>query len=447
MIHVLNVAVILIYVLTMFAMYRDFPNFFALLLLPFSFWIQLLVSSAYIETGIYLIDFLKTSYATGATFRLFCLMEFQLLIIMLMAKGYRKKELETPCRELKTEHFTFWHRICMGAALYLLADILVSGNIFTNPTVTRFNFYQIYSRLPFAQIVSYFSTPFALMEGFFLVECPERKRKRQSVSYLALILINAYLRGIQFGGFLIPILFYCIPLCLRLIKKRRLFRVRYLVLATILLIVMLIPKYNYFSRTKMYQSLGLSSAYEILAYRALGQGADITWELDREITEQSQIDPTQFGNEILGFIQGQGESTGAKYLMKRACPPIVFDRYSSGNAGITGGYPVLWAALFGYWGALIPIAVDSILFSFLLFKLWQALQEKQLFRLMMLSYLYCQCYSMIMASGIWYLGNLIPKIIIVLLILTDIFRIKVLRENPSKDHSKYIKNSWNRSLV
>lgn len=107
------------------------------------YWIQLLVSSAYIETGVYLKDIGKTSYATGVTIRLFLMIELMLCMISFWAGKHPKIVIENP-KEGKHTYNTFKHveRILFVLYAYRLLDVIVSGNILTNSNVNRFNYFR-----------------------------------------------------------------------------------------------------------------------------------------------------------------------------------------------------------------------------------------------------------------------------------------------------------------
>lgn len=123
--------------------------FFAMLII-IVYWIQLLVSSAYIETGVYLKDIGKTSYATGVTIRLFLMIELMLCMISFWAGKHPKIVIENP-KEGKHTYNTFKHveRILFVLYAYRLLDVIVSGNILTNSNVNRFNYFSEFSKLPF----------------------------------------------------------------------------------------------------------------------------------------------------------------------------------------------------------------------------------------------------------------------------------------------------------
>ena len=80
-ISVINLIVIAIFAMSVARFYNRHTEYFFAMLIIVVYWTQLLVSSAYIETGVYLKDIGKTSYATGVTIRLFLMIEFMLCLI------------------------------------------------------------------------------------------------------------------------------------------------------------------------------------------------------------------------------------------------------------------------------------------------------------------------------------------------------------------------------
>lgn len=419
--NILNILVIVVFIVTYLQIYRKSPSFFGLLLLPYIFWIQLLISSAYIETGIYLIDFETVSYTTGATIRLFLLLEIQLVVCYLMGIKYENKIKKMTENVFSEKSATRWCIIALGMILYLLVDVVVFGS------ANRFDYYTRTSTLPLVNVVSYFSYPLSFLMGYFLINCKKKKNIMFVMLYLIMTFIWMYLRGVQFGGFLITGIIFISSFVIKLAKQHKLIRIRYIVFASVALLILLIPKYNYYKYTTMYDNIGVFSAYEKLFYRAFGQGADLTWAIDRQIMEEDYIDPGQFKNEISSLFTGNTEGVGVYYLMDRSCPPKVLDRYYMGTAVITGGYPIIWASIFGYLGGIIPTIIDAILFAFLMYRIMCSLIDKSYIKTIMLIFIYTQCYSIVMSSGIYYLGNLIPKIFLFILFFIDILykRVKI----------------------
>ena len=414
-INIINIIVILIFVLTYYCIYKKSSYVFGLLFLPFSFWIQLLISSAYIETETYLVDFLQYSYATGATIRLFLLLEIQMIIFLFNSKRIenRLKNIE----EVKSNNKNIYRicYVCLIMALYLLVDVIIYKS--TN----RFTYYIRTNSLPFINIISYFSYVITFIMGYIFSKYKNRKIYLLTISFLGITFLWLYLRGVQFGGYMITMIMFLTCTIINLCKKQKLIRIRYIVIGVVVLLVILIPKYNFFTKTSLYGSMGLNSAYEKMIYRAFSQGADLTWVIDKQIVKENQKDYGQFFNELKSFINNDEErNSGVYYLMRRACPNVVLKRYFSGTAAITGGYPIIWVAILGYYLGIIPIIIEALLFIYLLYKIALAIKEENFIMLIMLIFIYSQCYSIIMSSGIFYLGNIIPKVFLGILIILDL---------------------------
>lgn len=424
MVDILNIVAIVLYAATVLRMYNKHADYFISMLIILVYWTQLLVSSAYIETGVYLKDIGVTAYATGVTIRLFIMIETMLFTIMYFAGKWRKKGQSTDEEIDSFFNCAKWNILLLLLYGYRLLDILVSGNILTNSGVTRFNYFTDYSKLPFAQVVDYFSYPMLWVAGYNLIHAKNRKQKCISISIALMNIISLFLRGIQFGGYLQCAIYFLSPGLLKLAKKRKLLRFRYIALATALLMVMMIPKYNHFSEAlkenRADTSYGMTTAYEFLMYRMLAQEADLTWEIDRQVFEQGNIDPGQYLYELASIIGIPVDvETGPHYLMERGCSSIALDIYSRGAALVTGGYPMIYPAMFGYLLSIPFLLIDGFLIALLCRCICQSLKEKRLIRLIMAAYILCQCYTIVISADLSSVGNLIPKTFIVGLMLTD----------------------------
>ena len=92
---------------------------------------------------------------------------------------------------------------------YRLLDVIVSGNVLTNSNVNRFNYFSEFSKLPFAQIIDYFSYPYTVGLWFlpllFITEIlvyliAVQNKKTQIVIMILIALIGfSYREGVQRG--------------------------------------------------------------------------------------------------------------------------------------------------------------------------------------------------------------------------------------------------------
>jgi len=436
-ITIINIVAIVLYAMTVIYIYNKHTEYFCAMLIILIYWAQLLVSSAYIETGVYLKDIGTTSYATGATFRLFLQIELMLGVITYWAKKMPRK-IESDYYVTRNDRK--WLHIIFAVYAYRLLDIIISGNVLTNSAVTRFNYFSDYSKLPLAQIIDYFSYPLLWVAGYFCVAEAAKKKKILPLTIFVLNLAALFLRGIQFGGYLQCVIYFLSPLLLKLAQKRKLLKFRYIALATCAIVIMLIPKYNHFAEVikagNADTSYGLSTAYDFLTYRALAQEADLTWAIDRQVVESRDVDPGHYFDEMASILGIEtNKPTGAHYLMNRGCSKSALTIYSYGTAAVTGGYPVIWAAMFGYIGAIPFLIIDASLLSLLLRCICEGLQRRNFLKLLVSTYLLCQCYTIVISANFSAIGNIIPLIFILFLLLLGNKKI-VLRNN--KDDIKKI---------
>lgn len=420
-INFINIFVLVFYAVTIAQFYNKHTEYFFALLIILIYWTQLLVSSAYIETGVYLKDIGRTSYATGVTIRLFLMIELMLGVISYLAKRHPKQIPISP-REGAYNFRDFkgilWLLFLMYT--YRLIDILVSGNILTNSAVTRFNYFSKFSKLPLANVVDYFSFPCLWILGYIML-LGENKRQRLFPLFIVLMnYVSLFLRGIEFGGYLQCTAYFFGPLLLSMATRRKLVRIRYVVLASLALIVMLIPKYRHFSEAILNgtadTSYGLKTASDFLMYRMLAQEADLTWEIDRQVWFQSKVNPGRFLETLKGLLGFPVQISETQYLMNRACSSSALNIYSRGTATVTGGYPIFWMALFGYGFGFVFLIIDAYLLFLVAKCICDGMARQRMFLLMAGGYLLCQCYTIVICANVSTIGNLIPRLLIIFLL-------------------------------
>lgn len=421
-INFLNVIVILLYILTLARFYNKHAEYFFSMLIILIFWTQLIVSSAYIETGVYLKDIGKTSYTTGVTIRLFVMLEIIIGIINYLAGKYPQPTI-APTKEATYTYedfrgILFWLFLLFS---YRLADMFASGNILTTPGVTRFNYFSVFSKLPFAQIIDYFVNSFSMLLGYIFLLAKKRRQKAYILMMIFMNYVALFLRGIEFSGYLQCAVYFSSPILITLARKRKLLRMRYAVLAATLLIAMLIPKYNHFSNSikkgNADTSYGLNTAYDFLLYRIFAQEADLTWEIDRQVWCDGNTDPGRYIETLKGIAGLPVETSDTQYLMNRGCSASALLMYSYGTAVLTGGYPVLWPALFGYLIAPIFICIDAYLLFLVLRCICTGMSKQRPFLLLSGAFLLGQCHTVVISGNISTFGNLVPKLLIILLLV------------------------------
>lgn len=420
-VNLINLFVMVLYAVSIARFYNKRTEYFFAMLIIIVYWTQLLISSTYIETGVYLKDIGKTSHATGVTLRLFLMIELMLGVISYCAGRHPRRAVVNPKEgELKYKNFKYvlWMLFLMYA--YRLADVIVSGNVLTNLAVTRFNYFSDYSTLPFAQVVDYFSYPCLWILGYVLLLGENKKQKALPIIIFVMNLSSVFLRGVEFGGFLQTTLYFMGPMLLMLARRRKLIKIKYVAAAALLLIVMFIPKYNHFSEAvskgNADTSYGLETAYDFLVYRMFAQEADLTWEIDRQIWEDGAMDPGRYEEIIKEVLGVPVEKTSVQYLMDKSCSSSALAIYARGDALVTGGYPMIWAYMFGYLFSIPFTVIDAYLIFLVIRCICEGMAKQRMFLLLAGGYLLCQCYTVVICGNFSTLGNTIPHILILLLL-------------------------------
>ena len=164
-------------------------------------------------------------------------------------------------------------------------------------------------------------------------------------------------------------------------------------------------------------SYGLTTAYDFLMYRMLAQEADLTWEIDRQVWVDGDINPEQVFDVVKEIIGIPTEENSTQYLMDRGCSSSALTIYSRGTAVVTGGYPILWVAIFGYIFAIPFLIIDSYLLFLVIRCICEGMEKQRLFLILAGGYLLCQCYTVVISANFSTIGNTIPHIFIILLLI------------------------------
>lgn len=425
---ILNTFVIIILVFLLVFFYNKAPIIFPITL-PFILNMLLnVISSAYIEEGIYMADISKSSYMTGGTIRMALL--YVIFIISMMICYKNNKNRISNFREVTLTNKQCFRILCLVSVyvLYLCIDIFISGSTLTNPAITRFNYYGTYSTLPLIPTLSGFRTPMALICGVVFNSADKFKYKIYSCFNLGLLFISWYLVGNQFTGLIYLAIYFFMPILVSaLFNKMKVVKLKNIVLLVIAVIVALIPKLSYFQNHGIYglNNSAYNSAFSLFLYRAFGLQAETWWELDRQISQGGHIDFDHTFTELgsLFRIVDQKES-GIYYLMNRVMNSNDFSRFIDGNGTLCSGHPALEVAMWGYIGAAIAMIIEACLFFILVKSLVKAILEKKIIDCIVISILFTEVIKIFNVGGFFWLTNTIPLYCLIYLFITHVCGVK-----------------------
>ena len=420
----LNMILIIITIMFVINMYNRMSLCFPILI-PFILnCIINIISCAYVEEGIYLVDICKTSYMTGGTLRLWILTSIFLITLFILYYLDINKLKNTVMQSVTLCSAKHWLWLISLYVFYLLLDIAVSGSVLTNPMITRFNYYSNYSSLPLISTLSSFRYAMGLINGLLFTATDSNKRriKIHSIINVLLLIISWILVGNQFTGILYMMIYFMIPILIKSVhEKVKLFNVKRLIVAAMAVAIALIPKLSYFQNHGIYglNSQKYSSAISLLLYRMFGLQSALWWEIDRQIWEKMSIDFGQIGIELWSIFDArQQKNAGIFYLMKRVMPASEYNRYVDGNGTLAAGHPGIEIATLGYIGASLILIIEAILFWTIVKMLYKAIVDARMLDCVIITTLLYECTKIFTVGGIFWVGNLIPKLCILYLIVS-----------------------------
>ena len=212
----LNITIIAIYIRYIWRFFKITKGYFSVLILHTFFHIWLVISVAFMEGGNYNKDLMLDTYFNFSAIRLvfYEILFYEVLLFWHKRSKIRKLSTDYLAKPIKEYWNQFAVAISLLFSLYLLLDMLWSPNIFTNDNVSRFNYYISYSSLPFAQVVSYFQQPIALLLGLVFANSRKLYRKIFAILLLFLNIFSSYGTGNEFGLILYLVIYFLTPKCI-----------------------------------------------------------------------------------------------------------------------------------------------------------------------------------------------------------------------------------------
>lgn len=392
--------------------------FFLLFFLLFEHtWIAL--SSLYIENGIYLISIYKTSYFNGATLRLVAILSvfyfFTVWGLVSNKKGkqYTLKNIILENNECSGCNKDLWLNVMLFVDIYCLIDALISGNIITNPEVTRGNYISMFSTLPFVHYFDMLINGFAFVAGMILwdsLKINDIRRRNKAILFLLGSIIYRFLMGFSTSGNIPSMIAFAIPILTQMkLKKIKIKKTVKLSICILIGIILLLKLFDLSKNTGLYSSvISTESAIGKFIYRALALQGEVWWGTDEKYSAVSTVDFSQISKEISSFLFSDRKyDAGIYYLMGQLGHPFTAgDQYT-----LNCGYPAILTAIFGFsiWIFLIAALGGLIVSKSIIYTYGWLMQERYCHSF----FAYCILYDFQIAfymGGLFYFKSL--KIIV-----------------------------------
>lgn len=393
-----------------------------------------LVSCAYNEQGAYLPDMGATIGFTFSALRLFIFYGVFLLGTLfansLFEVWARNKTSRADSKEEaldvsapKQNELLILFALFVSTVLIgvVAINLVISGSVFTNPDITRFNFYTDYSRIPIVQYIGYLYCAISVFCGLVFFCGKSNFLRAWALLLFGVMIICIRGAGEEAGGLISNSLFFLMPFFVQLfhnlhlnVNKRKL-RIA-LICAGAVLLAIFMTKYVAMKDVTVYGASDQNSFW----FRFLNAQSE-TWSAgDALYLANGSPDFQQLGVELLSlFGLAPDHSYGIWYLMWQTMPSAEAARYIVGNGTINAGYPLINIYIYGYFLGAIVTFIDGAVYFFFCHYFYEKLLKQQVVRATLMSLVFSSATNVVTMGGIWYIGNLIPVACMVVLVFTE----------------------------
>ena len=424
---VINIVIIILFLIFSLYVFKESKEYFIFFILMWFVHFWMMISVAYLEKGVNIKAHMIT-YQNGSTIRLAIYEVIFFLSALLTIKvmhrknetNFRKKTIEFNNEDRKDK---FWLIIIASCTLILLFDALISPNKITNSKVTRFNFYLDFSKLSFiTYYISLFINYLFCVNGIILLNSIKNKRyklRNMSILLLLIAIIYEYLIDVEFMGYIYLIIIFMTPILMNLsLEKYKFLTVKNLLIVTTVVMIALIPKLLFFSKSTVYKGVA-DSTLDKFIYRSLALQGEVWWGTDNLCQKRSSSDIHQMKNEMNALINDENRfNAGIWYLSYLIIPKY---NHTASLATLNCGHPAILIAIFGYLGAVIAQCICGIIFAIFTVILKRKIERKQYASVFFAYAIWYMTYTAFYMGGIWYFGGNTMKLSIIGLVLCGFY--------------------------
>lgn len=372
------------------------------------------LSSVYIETGIYLSEQGRYSYATGATSRL-VLYNMIFFLCLLIFIGFFKKsydKLDNITMKSNTIVLLLLSGITLTILLLLLNLVKTGIPLLSDGSINRFNFWKQYAAYPKMEILYNYINSYAFLLGLIFSKNYSKFCRKWSLILFVFLFSLYYLHGNAFGGLFSITVFFLLPNAVHKIKEGKgLVNKKWILIISSLLVLFVLFKYIEYRFMFNYEN-----PLELVIYRIFGLQGHVWWGTDVLTKDLGVFDQPLFKAEDI-FFPSSENLTGMQFLMVLLGGNKGY-AYIEQGINFTMGYPAIIVLSFGYLGAIIFQIGFTLVLSLLITYLDKYINSGALLRAMFIFIIFSKTQtfaSMGSLSAIFNMSNLLCIIIILLI--------------------------------
>lgn len=388
----------------------------------FLFWIlfyfgqlMAILSTMYIETGIFITEQGRYSYYTGASIRLLLMNILFFLVFFITLLLLSEKDKSAKYIKIKIFNPYYLLRFMMVIIFllmtYLFANLLISGvPLFSE--ISRFVFWTEYSSLPFAKEINNQLLLFSFILG--TVYLFERNNEKYAFSLWLFVFLIIYLILLsnKFSGLLLNMLLFLIPVFSNYDFKKIVNKKNVLISITLIIAFYSLIFLNY----KYVENI--NNPNQAIMYRVLGLQGHTWWGIDRYVQVTNINNLEEIKKEINGLVNDDGfEYVGMYKLMLIIADQDLVEYFRKFGVSFTMAYPAIIIQTLGYKMAFLFQFIFALFCALLIFVFKKVINSSLWLMSIFIFKLYLGSYLLFTMGTFGDLFNFINVIIMYLVIV------------------------------
>lgn len=373
-----------------------------------------IISTVYLESGERLISDLqmKSSFNFSAVKLIGYFMVF---ILAIYISFHSKRGIVSFRSEIQVNELYANEKQCRWIILiaFLIAffwflDVVISGNVISNPLLTRFNYWDSYSTIPIVKYLIYFINPISFVLGLIMAKRKERKYKIHCLILIISYFLLSYLIGNQFSALIGLLIYFFIPF---LIIHYKDFTKKEKMRALIIFIIMFL--------IVGYIKIIALTDYGAFVNRFLVLQGDLWFATDMHVTNH--------GNDFSVLARCfenlfSGGSYEMDYLMRLVMPIKNYTIFKNGNVSLYSGFPAFDIAIFGYFLTFFIVAIEGWIYGKFLKYINRKIRDRDLIVVLFSVYFLVQYNKTFNMCGYSNLFNGIPILSLIFIIIYEFIK-------------------------
>ncbi len=399
---------LMIYIYLGIYMYKENTEHFLYIFLLYFYQFTAIISTLYLEHGIYITEQARYSFPTGATARLVLYNIAFFIPLSYFLKKITKNNINKAIQTKQIKGSNIIVNIMLISIslciLFLYYNLIKTGIPLFSDVVTRYVFWDEFSNYVWAKKIHYQISLMGFVLGLIHAFANTKNSKVVTPLLLLLMIVYLVLFGEKFSSIFRTLYMYLIPFySIKYARKKKYLEKKDFILIVLTFTLLFSLSIFHFSQTEDTSALGA------ILYRVLGLQGHTWWGADEYLTSINTYNYwLHFSDEFSRVFNMESSSlnTGMKYLMLLIGDSNIVDIYISSNVSFTMAYPAITLYTFGYVGALAFQVLFAMIFAVIIKLFSSSINNKQYIISVLSTKLYISAFTLFYQGDFFEFFNL-----------------------------------------